>query len=382
MTLMHSCLVLLLVCFIATGSGKVVLTDAEISNFLRLYPNANFSVLDLLPDDIFEVKADPYVPPMEAACPTIPVPPDTNDIRNLRPGNIRVVLAMGDSVTAGMSAKDTSIISLKEYRGLSYAIGGDAGLNTLPNLLKPYVPTGYPIGASIGIGERNNVNTGLNGAVSGAINSDMLSQAQWLVSQMKANTKINYANDWKILSIWIGSNNLCDVCDNQNNNNGANFETNVITALEFLYQNVPRLFVNLVANLEISGMYNINSGACSLLHSFACGCVGSSNAKDRQLVKDTGLDYQKRAITIAAKFNSRGNSNFTVVVQPFLTNTLITDRSQLSAADCFHPSAASHATAAVALWNNLLTPAGQKKTTWGQGDSPLCPTVDSLFYVD
>jgi len=33
----------LLVCFIATGSGKVVLRDAEISNFLRLYPNANFS---------------------------------------------------------------------------------------------------------------------------------------------------------------------------------------------------------------------------------------------------------------------------------------------------------------------------------------------------
>lgn len=36
-------------------------------------------------------------------------------VNQLRPGNIKVVMAMGDSITAAMSAKDTLIFSLKEY---------------------------------------------------------------------------------------------------------------------------------------------------------------------------------------------------------------------------------------------------------------------------
>jgi len=133
-------------------------------------------------------------------------------------------MAMGDSLTAGMSAKDTNVLSLKEYRGLAYSIGGDSGVTTLPNLLKPYLPSGFPIGLSTGIGERTSSGNGLNAAVSGSINSDMPAQAQWLVQQLKANSRININTDWKVLTIWIGSNNLCDVCDNTANNNGANFE--------------------------------------------------------------------------------------------------------------------------------------------------------------
>lgn len=319
------------------------------------------------------------------ACPTIPAPPDTSDVNNLRPGNIRVVMAMGDSITAGMSAKDTNVLSLKEYRGLAYSIGGDPGLTTFPNLLAPFVPTGYPKGFSTGIGTRTSPGTGLNAAVSGAINVDMLSQAQWLVSQLQANPNIDMKNDWKVLTLWIGSNNLCDVCDNQPNNNGPNFQANVNASLQYLYANVPRLFVNLVANLEIGGLYNINSGACSLLHMIACGCVGTSNANSRALVASTGRDYQERAYTISKYFNTlasnQGRTDFAVVVQPFLINTTITERSQLSAADCFHPSAASHATAAVALWNNVLTPAASKKTAWSTTDIPMCPGENTLLYT-
>lgn len=320
-----------------------------------------------------------------AACPTIPAPADTDNVNNLRPGNIRVVMAMGDSITAGMSAKDTNVLSLKEYRGLAYSIGGDPGLTTFPNLLAPYVPTGYPKGFSTGIGTRSSSGTGLNAAVSGAINVDMLGQAQWLVSQLQANPNIDMKNDWKVVTLWIGSNNLCDVCDNQPNNNGDNFQANVNASLAYLYANVPRLFVNLVANLNIAGLYNINSGACSLLHMIACGCVGTSNANSRALVSSTGQDYVQRATTLAKYFNTlatnQGRTDFAVVVQPFLINTTITERSQLSAADCFHPSAASHATAAVALWNNALTPAAQKKTAWSPSDVPLCPSENILLYT-
>jgi hypothetical protein len=122
--------------------------------------------------------------------------------------------------------------------------------------------------------------------------------------------------------------------------------------------------------------------------------------------------YQVRAYTIAQKFASRQNPSFTVVVQPFLEQTTINLRkyadpslpllllpspslhltsphltspplplplliffyyySELSAADCFHPSALSHSVASVALWNNMITPAAQKKHAWDfSKSSPL-----------
>lgn len=356
---------------------------------MSAFPRANRTALSELPAWVFQqsdtqaTQPDTYGLQSLAACPQIPVPADTNNVNNLRPGNIRVVASMGDSITAGMSAKDSTILSMREYRGLAYSIGGDEGVTTLPNLLESYVPTGYPIGASTGIGKRENLKTnGFNAAVSGAINVDMLGQAQWLVQQFKANTKVNYENDWKLVTIWIGSNNLCDVCDKSTGNNGDDFQTQVTTAIQYLYDNVPRVLVNLVANLEISSMYDIDSGFCGMLHSIACGCVGSSSASDRGDVRAAGLDYQARAKVIAQYFNAKNNTEFAVVVQPFLTNTVITLRSQLSGADCFHPSAVSHGYAATALWNNLISPAAQKKTQWDPTATPLCASEDTLIYTD
>jgi len=285
---------------------------------------------------------------------------------------------MGDSITAAMSAKDTSIFSMKEYRGLAFSIGGDSGVTTMPNILKPYSPQGYPIGLSTGIGERNRAANGLNAAVSGAINQDMLSQAQWLVTQLKANKAIDYNNDWKLLTIWIGSNNLCDVCDNQNYNNADSFDTYVTQALEYLYANVPRVFVNLLVNLDITQLDDISGGACGFLHSIACACV----VNDRNAVYQANLAYQTRAYTIAQRFVARNNPSFTVVVQPFLEQTSIDNRNELSAADCFHPSALSHGVASVALWNNMISPASQKKRAWSFNDAPICATSNTLLYTN
>jgi len=291
-----------------------------------------------------------------------------------------VVLSLGDSIIAGMSAKDTNLLNLKEYRGLSFSQGEDQGINTFPNILKQYTG-GTIIGASTGIGLRNSSGNGLNGAVSGAINVNMLGQAQWLAAQIKANPNINLNEDWMVLTIWIGSNNLCEVCNNDAANNGADFEKNIVSALVYLFNEVPRLFVNLVANLDISTLYYVNTGTCGILHSFECTCVGASDAAKRQKVSQTAQDYIARAYKIADEFNARKVATQAVVVQPFLSKNVISDRSLLSPADCFHPSASAHALAATALWNNMLTPAAQKKTSWDASDTPICATEDSIFYT-
>jgi len=351
--------------------------------FLQAFPSASKQDFLNLPDEARFSNVVPVEPaPLAYACPTIPAPPPTDDVNKLQPGHIKVVMSMGDSITAAMSAKDTTVINLREYRGISYAIGGDTGVVTLPNLIKQYSPTGgYPIGMSTGIGQRTIAGNGLNAAVSGSINSDMLGQAQWLVAQLKANSKINLKEDWKVLTIWIGSNNICQVCNDAANNNALNYEKNIFLALEHLYANVPRLFVNLLSNLDITQLYDFNSGACGILHPYECPCPSSRSALVRQGVKSVIKEYVATGISIAANYTARNHKEFAVVVQPFLSESVVFNRSYISAADCFHPSAIAHQLAGISLWNSMITPVGKKNTAWNPAEQPLCATKDTLLYT-
>ncbi|NXD75380.1 PLB1 Phospholipase, partial [Halcyon senegalensis] len=60
--------------------------------------------------------------------------------------------------------------------------------------------------------------------------------------------------------------------------------------------------------------------------------------------------------------------DFAVVMQPFFRNTLLpldgNGKPDLSffASDCFHFSARGYAEMAMALWNNMLEPVGEKQT--------------------
>jgi len=352
--------------------------------FLEAFPTTNEADFSKMVQEVnrYPQERVEEAQPFSWACPSVPVPAPTDDIRKLKPGHIKVVMAMGDSITAAMSAKDTNVLNLKEYRGLSFPIGSDAGANTLPNFFKQYAPTGYPIGGSTGIGKRTIATNGLNAAVSGAINSDMLGQAEWLVQQLKANTKINLKEDWKVLTIWIGSNNLCDVCNNDAANNAKNFRSQIFSALDYLRNNVPRLFVNLLANLDITRLYDFNTGACTILHGYECSCGANRNAAVREGVKNHLKQYVATAYDIAANYTSKGNPSFAVVVQPFLVDTVIYNRTFLSAADCFHPSALAHSVAGTALWNAMITPAAKKKIAWDHTEVPICADANTLLYTD
>jgi len=156
----------------------------------------------------------------------------------------------------------------------------------------------------------------------------------------------------------------------------------LIAALNYLRANVPRLFVNLVANLDITQIYDIKAGTCSLLHPVECACVASSDANVRANVKKINLEYQARAAKIASYYASLKDDQFAVVRQPFLTQTVVKERTLLSAADCFHPSAISHQYASIALWNNMISPEASKKTTWDPKETVICPTANTLLYTN
>lgn len=68
-------------------------------------------------------------------------------VHQLRPGDIDIVGAIGDSLTAGNGAMATNILQvLIENKGVSWSIGGQANWRkylTLPNMLKVFNPKLY-----------------------------------------------------------------------------------------------------------------------------------------------------------------------------------------------------------------------------------------------
>ena len=50
-------------------------------------------------------------------------------------------------------------------------------------------------------------------AVSGAVASDLPTQARTLLERMKADPMVDMEADWKVITLWIGGNDLCAACD-------------------------------------------------------------------------------------------------------------------------------------------------------------------------
>lgn len=122
---------------------------------------------------------------------------------------------MGDALTTAFRARSSNSSDLStSWRGLSWSIGGDGILDThttLPNILKKFNP--HILGFSTGTLEET---AGLNVAMEGARARDMPAQARDLVERMKNHPEIDLESDWKLITLFIGSNDMCHYCENPN----------------------------------------------------------------------------------------------------------------------------------------------------------------------
>lgn len=97
----------------------------------------------------------------------------------------------------------------------------------------------------------------------------MLTQAKVLVAKMKGNRQIDFVNDWKLLTIFIGGNDLCSFCLDPEKYSPKNYANNIRQALDFLKSNVPRLFVNLMTAPDVLGYAAFNVyKSCDQLHRY------------------------------------------------------------------------------------------------------------------
>jgi len=224
-------------------------------------------------------------------------------------------------------------------------------------------------GYSTGSGNQNSANARLNVAVTGARSYDLQAQVDLLLNKLQDFPP----TDWKLLTFFIGGNDLCDACGDKPRYSPANYRANVESALDSLKQQLRNLFVNVVLPPDITILSGVTSGLCGILHPFECSCTRDPYTSELHKL------YIQELLDLVAQPKYHDRPDFHVVIQPFLEDISIPlgpdgnpDKSYF-APDCFHFSAKSHAAAGLALWNNMMEPASDKKRLWYPGELFECP---------
>lgn len=229
-------------------------------------------------------------------------------------------------------------------------------------------------------------------AETGAHASDMLQQARDLVRKIRENDGIDFYNDWKLVTMYIGANDICQLpCINDTDGEPQVLIQNIKSGLDYLRDNLPRTFVNAVplSNIPETARTIVTSSTigpvCESFYEGTCPCVyGEMSIGERLDI--ILIQYQQNLQALVESGRYDGFDNFTVVLQPFsqsvqlyVVNNLV-DTSSF-AVDCTHFSAKGNREFAIGLWNNMLEKVGGKSTRLEL--QPMikinCPTDEEPF---
>ncbi|XP_046738835.1 phospholipase B1, membrane-associated isoform X2 [Diprion similis] len=314
-----------------------------------------------------------------------PKPPTS--VHKLRPGDIDVIAAMGDSLTAGFGAISTQLPHLiAENRGVSWSGGGQSSWReylTLPNIIKVFNPNliGYALSDSFSTHKESQLNV----AEGFAMSADMPFMAQVLIKRIKSDPRINLKKHWKLISLMIGANDFCSEMCYQSSPWSilAKHRSNLLTVFRTIRDNLPRTIVAFVPtpNLKLMVEFTTRQPICDIAVDVECSCLfGLRWRRRREEFYAIMSEWQKLEEEVATlpEFQTE---DFAVVVQPFTTNfsfpvttSGLTDFTYTSV-DCFHLSQKGYARGANALWNNLMEPVGRKSREWYDLFTRfLCPT--------
>ena len=332
--------------------------------FLNLIDNTKLGKLQL----INEIKIEPVEFPCPTHIKTRSDEPPT-DVNKLHVGDIDIVAAMGDSITAGFAAEARSLTEIFiESRGVSWSIGGRDGFDTFPNIMKRYNPNLKGMSINSTNARYPGEVQGNNVAVTGSIARDMPGQAQQLLDTLGSDDK-----HWKHITMFIGANDLCRVCKNMKLHSPTAYINYIEEALMILSE-IPRTFVSVVNVIDMSLLERFTEGLCPYLHLIECSCVTVIDE-----VKYIMTLYHSLVHELVNSFHDRGD--FTVVVQPFLENInfKMPPQRELLSADCFHFTLLTHASAGINLWNNIIQPIGGKDNVWNVSNHITCPTEHTLL---
>jgi len=336
-------------------------------------------------------KTNEMMPKLEESgkafyCQRVPITwPRPTSVHNLRPGDIEVFGAIGDSLSAANGAQASTILGLiTEYRGVSYCCGTqEADLNkhfTLAGALKFYNPNIQ--GTSYGSGKFDSIQSGNNVAQPGHTAVEIYPQAVALVNRIKGS---GGTTKWKFINLFIGGNDLCKFCDDRNKYSVTNWVNNIRNTLDYLMTNLENAFVSVMVTLDVTGINVLTGSTCRNMQSTLCKCGLDAGAPE---IAALAKIYQQETYNLINSGRYDTRDDFTVVLQEFMkdmTPPMLTNGKPdytLFAPDCFHFSQKGHQAAGIELWNSVLTPVGRKPTLWKIGQDPVCITNSSILYTN
>ena len=236
-------------------------------------------------------------------------------------------------------------------------------------------------------------NTRLNVAMSGAHSRDMLGQAQELVRKMQESPEVDFDNDWKLVTIFIGFNDLCQFCIDPMGGDPDSWVEDIGDALDYLQENSPRTFVNLVQMFPVGSLLrdtvtnSVLGDLCMTLSVFLCPCgpfgpQGIGNDSFDEAV----MELQENIADLVNDDRFEASKDFTVVLQPFLSDVQLEEVNgdvdiSFLASDCVHFGSSGNRNFAIGLWNNMLERVGAKSPLGNPAEAMeiLCPTDKQPF---
>lgn len=314
-----------------------------------------------------------------------------SSVHRLRPGDIDVIGAMGDSITAGTAMMSKTFPQLFiEFRGQTVLGGGLKDWRTfltLPNILKVFNPNLYGYAVANTLAKFRSAR--FNVAEPFAIVQDMPYMAEVLVKRMKSDPKVDMQNHWKLISIFIGANDVCnDMCYYDNVEDFlANHRKYLHRTLTILRKNIPRLLVNLIAIPDIDNTIRVMKGispACEFLHKFSCHCIISDSIKSKKQKEISQIikRFQQIYYDVASMPEFQLDDFAAVPRMDNVNKTLATLKNgntdlRFFAVDCFHFSQYGNAAFANILWNSMMQVKTKEfKTIMKPFEVFSCPSED------
>ncbi|KAJ8663321.1 hypothetical protein O0I10_000560 [Lichtheimia ornata] len=347
--------------------------------------------------------------PLIIDCPRLPPREGAKSVQDLRPDDIRLVMGIGDSVMAGFGAKGIvnnrfiSLNTLKENRGVSFAMGGDPGAMTVPNLIQYYSPNllGSSVGdhmISICFGDeicpkgqyRESIDK-MNAAQSGARSLNLDHEIDYLLERLDElyHDQQIQPTDWKLLTFFIGSNDICHSCTTPTSL-PIPFAINAADAIDRIRKSIRNVLVQVVGVMRVDEIF-IETQAypeyCQpfprssfVMHDHECECAHSE--ANRTIMRTLTPQYNTALESIVSRYPS--NDTFAVVFQPLKMDVSSFPIQVISDVDCFHPSVVGHSWFAKELWQMMFLPSQQKQMTlkFNENAPIYCPTEADRFRVD
>lgn len=289
---------------------------------------------------------------------------------DVRPDEIGIVMAMGDSMTAGFNVKDGAVMS--EYRGWGFSSGVEPTANTLGTFLKAYNP--QLIGGAKGsrepsqkVGQYANVCPetdwdicGLNAAVDGARLGWLDRQADWLEMRLESLAPGTWKDQWKILTILSG---MDDIVFGPTSNATKHPPTDVSVVeeqlndlLAALHDRFPKLLVNILALPDLlQANVTVSTFQCRAFKEITV--LAGIHWTDLELWHPAVVQYNEMLVRTVKRWQGQTCNSATCSMAVALRYPLYktdVDSSALDTSDCFHPNLRLAEGMAIGIWNEML----------------------------